>query len=107
MRTNLPPLRKDAPKSSNVKTGLNSLKLLESGKTYKTTPRGMGLNGLGLKKGGIKIEESHKGLLHKDLGVPSSKPIPAKKLAEAKHSKDPAERKRATFAENAKHWKHS
>lgn len=56
--------------------------------------------------GGIHIKPSHKGLLHKDLGVAAGKPIPEKKLAKAKNSKNPAVRKRATFAENAKHWKH-
>lgn len=54
----------------------------------------------------IKIKPSHKGLLHKDLGVPADKPIPAGKLAKAKNSKNPAVRKRATFAENAKKWNH-
>jgi hypothetical protein len=56
--------------------------------------------------GKIKIKPSHKGLLHKDLGVPAGKPIPEAKLAKAKASKDPAVRKRATFAENAKKWDH-
>ncbi len=56
--------------------------------------------------GGIHIKPSHKGLLHKDLGVPAGKPIPAAKLAKAKDSSDPAERRRATFAENAKNWSH-
>lgn len=54
----------------------------------------------------IKIKKSHKGLLHKDLGVSADKPIPESKLQSAKKSSDPAERKRATFAENAKHWNH-
>lgn len=56
--------------------------------------------------GGIHIKPSHKGLLHKDLGVAAGHKIPAKKLAKAEHSSDPAVRKRAVFAENAKHWKH-
>lgn len=54
----------------------------------------------------INIKPSHKGLLHKDLGVPSGSKIPAKKLAAAKNSSDPAERKRAVFAANAKKWHH-
>ena len=54
----------------------------------------------------IHIKASHKGLLHKDLGVPAGKPIPAAKLAAAKHSSNPAIRKRATFAQNAKSWSH-
>jgi oligoendopeptidase F len=52
----------------------------------------------------IKIKKSHKGLLHRDLGVATGKKIPEAKLATAKKSKDPAVRKRATFAESAKHW---
>lgn len=54
----------------------------------------------------IEIKKSHRGLLHKDLGVKEGSKIPAKKLASAKNSSDPAVRKRATFAENAKHWNH-
>ena len=56
--------------------------------------------------GGIHIKPSHEGLLRKNLGVKAGKKIPAEKLEKAKHSKDPAIRKRATFAENAKHWNH-
>ena len=64
--------------------------------------------------GGIHIKPSHKGLLHEDLGVPEGKKsrrsggkkIPAKKLKKAENSKDPAVRKRAVFAENAKKWHH-
>jgi len=40
----------------------------------------------------------HPGALHKELGVPQGKKIPAKKLAAAEHSKNPKERKRAEFA---------
>ena len=54
----------------------------------------------------INIKPSHKGLLHKDLGVASGKKIPASKLAAAKNSNSAAVRKRAVFAENAKHWNH-
>lgn len=52
----------------------------------------------------IKIKKSHKGLLHKKLGVPQGQKIPAAKLAQAKKSKSPALRKEANFAENAKDW---
>src|ERR1700688_340482 len=54
----------------------------------------------------IKIKPSHKGLLHSELGVPKGKSIPAAKLSAAARSSNPAERKRAVFAENAKHWNH-
>jgi hypothetical protein len=56
--------------------------------------------------GGIHIKASHKGMLHKELGVAEGKKIPAKKLEKAADSSNPAERKRAVFAENAKKWNH-
>ena len=55
----------------------------------------------------IHIKPSHKGLLHRDLGVAQGKPIPQGKLEAAENSSDPAVRKRAVFAENAKHFNHS
>lgn len=58
-------------------------------------------------KSGINIKASHKGRLHKALGVPEGQPIPAAKLQAAKNSKDPAIRKEATFAINAKGFNHS
>ena len=58
------------------------------------------------KASDILIKPSHKGLLHKELGVPEGKKIPASKLEAAAHSSNPAERKRAQFALNAKHFKH-
>lgn len=54
--------------------------------------------------GKIAIKPSHKGLLHKELGVALGKKIPASKLAAASKSASPAEQKRITFAENAKKW---
>ena len=54
----------------------------------------------------IEIKPSHKGLLHKELGVKAGDKISSKKLSMAKNSSNPAERKRATFAMNAKKWKH-
>ena len=58
------------------------------------------------KGGGIHIKPSHRGLLHKNLGVPEGKPIPTSKLEKAKAGASPAEKKRITFAENARKWKH-
>lgn len=52
----------------------------------------------------ISIKPSHKGKLHAALGVPQDEKIPAGKIAKAKHSKSPALRKEATFAQNAKSW---
>lgn len=57
-------------------------------------------------KARIHIKASHKGELHKDLGVPAGQPIPAGKLEKALDSNNPAVRKRAQFAENAKHFNH-
>jgi hypothetical protein len=56
-------------------------------------------------KPSIKIKPSHAGRLHKALGVPAGQPIPAAKLAAAKNSTNPATRKQATFAINAKGFK--
>lgn len=58
-----------------------------------------------MAKSGIHIEESHKGLLHKNLGVPAGKPIPASKL-KIKSTDSAAVKKRKQFALNAKKWKH-
>lgn len=55
---------------------------------------------------GIHIKPSHKGKLHRALGVPAGKPIPKAKIQEAKHSDSPAVRKEATFADNASKWDH-
>ena len=51
----------------------------------------------------VMIKKSHKGLLHKKLGVPEGQPIPKAKLDKALHSKSPAERKEANFAVNFSH----
>ncbi len=44
----------------------------------------------------------HPGALHKSLGVPAGKKIPAAKLAKAEHSSNPTTRKRAALAETLK-----
>lgn len=54
----------------------------------------------------IKIKPSHKGLLHKDLGVKGGKKIPTSKLESAKKGASAAEKKRIVFAENARKWNH-
>ena len=53
-----------------------------------------------------EIKKSHAGLLHQNLGVPEGEPISEEKLEAAKHSEDPAVRRRATFALNARKWHH-
>jgi putative heme iron utilization protein len=54
----------------------------------------------------IKIKKSHRGLLHAALGVPQGEKIPLSAIAKAKKSKSPAMRKRATFAMNARSFRH-
>lgn len=44
----------------------------------------------------------NKGALHRKLGVPEGKKIPAKKLAKAEHSKSPKLRKEANLAKTLK-----
>jgi oligoendopeptidase F len=53
-------------------------------------------------KNPISIKPQNRGLLHKNLKVPQGQPIPLSKLTKAKNSPDPAVRKRATFAVNAR-----
>ena len=55
--------------------------------------------------GKIKIKPANKGKLHKALGVPEGKNIPAGKLKKALKSKNSALKKEAVFAQNAKKWK--
>jgi len=55
---------------------------------------------------GIHIKPSHKGRLHRALGVSPGKPIPPSGLQKALHSSNPHTRKMAQFAINAKKWNH-
>lgn len=52
----------------------------------------------------IEIKPSHRGRLHRALGVPDGKPIPQADLRKAAGSPDPALRREAVFAENARDW---
>lgn len=54
------------------------------------------------KKKWIKAATENKGALHRKLGVPEGEKIPAQKLEEARHSKDPVERKEAALADTLK-----
>ncbi len=47
-----------------------------------------------------------KGALHRALGISAGRGISLAKLRKAKQSSSPLMRKRATFAENARKWKH-
>jgi hypothetical protein len=54
----------------------------------------------------IHINPAHKGDLHKALGIPQDKPIPAKKLEAATNSSNAHVREMADFAKNARGFKH-
>lgn len=54
----------------------------------------------------IRISPANKGGLHRALGVPRDKPIPVKKLEAAKNSANPHVRQMATFAVNARGFRH-
>lgn len=54
----------------------------------------------------IEIKPSHRGLLHKHLGVPQSQKLDSHQLNVAANSHDEKVRKEAQFAINAKKWKH-
>jgi len=55
------------------------------------------------KKGGFSL---HKGALHRALGVAEGKKIPAKKMAQARKSKNPHVRRMAASAAGLKAMKH-
>ena len=61
----------------------------------------------GMAKGGNWIAGAikHKGALHRDLGVPMGKKIPAGKLAKAEHSSNPTIAKRARLAKTLPSFK--
>ena len=56
------------------------------------------------KKSGIHIKPSHVGRLHEALHVAHGQRIPLGKLEKAAHSTNPALRKEAQFALNARKW---
>lgn len=51
-----------------------------------------------MAKNWIAGATKNKGALHRELGVPTDKKIPAKTLAQAARSDNPTERKRANLA---------
>ena len=55
-----------------------------------------------MAKNWIKGAIKHPGALHKELGVPEGKKIPAGKLEKAAHSANPTEAKRARLAQTLK-----
>jgi hypothetical protein len=54
----------------------------------------------------IHINPAHAGRLHRKLFVPKGHKIPVAKLEAAKNSPNPATRKQANFALNARGWNH-
>ena len=53
----------------------------------------------------INIKPSHKGLLHKNLGVKQGKKLTSSQIA-VKPGDSAAVKKRKVFAQNAKKWHH-
>jgi hypothetical protein len=54
----------------------------------------------------INIKPSHEGKFHDWTGTPQGKEIPMSKIKQGERSPDPAVRKEAHFADNARHWNH-
>jgi hypothetical protein len=54
----------------------------------------------------IEITRSHEGRFHEWAKVPQGQEIPMSKIKQGERSSDPAERKEAHFADNARHWNH-
>ena len=58
---------------------------------------------------GINVDQhrpSHEGKFHEWTGTPQDKEIPVSKIKQGERSPDPAVRKEARFADNARHWNH-
>jgi oligoendopeptidase F len=54
----------------------------------------------------INIKPSHEGRFHKWAKVPNGQEIPMSKIKQGERSPDPAVRKEAHFAYNARPWSH-
>jgi len=54
----------------------------------------------------IQIKKSHRGLLHKHLGVAQGTKLTSAQLDKASKSSNPKIRKEAFFAKNAAKWHH-
>lgn len=59
-----------------------------------------------MARSGIRIKKSNRGKLRASTGTPKGKRIPVSTLRRLKRSKNPTTRRRATFALNARKWKH-
>lgn len=55
----------------------------------------------------IHIKPSHKGRFARDVGKKPGSPITSKDIEKGLNSSNPAERKRANFARNARKWNHA
>lgn len=62
----------------------------------------IGINVIGICKSGIKIKKSRRGLFTEYCGGK----VTDECIQKAKKSKNPTLRKRATFAQNSRRWKH-
>ncbi len=56
--------------------------------------------------GRIYIKPSEEGSFHRLTGTPQGQKIPEAKIKTAENSPDPAVRKKAQFADNARKWNH-
>jgi len=54
----------------------------------------------------INIKPSHEGRFHRDVGKSVDQPITEADIQQGLHSEDPAVRRRANFARNARKWHH-
>jgi oligoendopeptidase F len=58
------------------------------------------------RKSGIHIKKANRGKLRKAAGTKKGRKIPVSTLRRLKKSSNPKTRKRATFALNARKWRH-
>jgi hypothetical protein len=54
----------------------------------------------------IEIKKSHEGRFQEWAKFPNGQEIPMSKIKQGENSPNPAVRKEARFADNARHWNH-
>ncbi|CAB5219861.1 hypothetical protein UFOVP237_17 [uncultured Caudovirales phage] len=94
-------------KKSNMDLSMDAAKSYMAKQDADNAKEQQGYKKGGMAKGGnwIKGAIKHPGALHRELGIPEGKKIPAGKLAKATHSSNPTLAKRARLAQTLKGFK--
>jgi hypothetical protein len=95
------------PGEAVLNRGAASMPGVRAGVAYlNRLGQGRGTQLQGYASGSPMIKPSHRGLLHRHLGIPQGQHIPAARITAALHSPSPTIRKEANFARNFGHAQH-